>query len=784
MNREILADCSTDPTVASRSPCATARASHRTASFQPSEWFRRRPRTVVSFATAPLFLLVCGVIGCGKTRESPDEAVSAGGAGATTGVAGAGGEAGTAGADGDSVEWTPLTVDRLDLLLVVDNSSGMQLKQNLLSSAIPRLLDGLTRYRCLSMTDPSADVVVRDDPSCPAGYALAGRPLTDIHLGVITSSLGAYGGDYCSRSREDTTPNGNDHGYLLPFVRTGLPSWNSQGFLTWSPGTEAEALATLTRDFQDHVLAAGVQGCGFEATFESWYRFLADPHPVEVIDIDDGQVVLGDVDQVLLAQRAAFTRPDSLLGVLMLSDENDCSVNALADAYRMTSTAPLPLATSACDEDPNSDCCFSCDADSAPKDCLSASDDSACDQDSIPPVNLRCWDQKRRFGRDFLHPISRYVAALRNERLSEDCREPPCAERENPLYARPPGLARRASRIVVGGILGVPWQDLATDDTLEGSELRYRRAQDLDWLPLVGDPSLAEWPAPEDPFLIESVEPRRGTHPRTAEDIAPADSLLPLVNSINGHERQALPTTDELQATCLFPLDEPISCENREGCPCTDQATLENDPRCQPPDGGAAGTIQYFADAKPSQRQLGLLYEMSEDAVVASACPKTAIDEGSNGGYEPAMRALLLELSTHLAGPCSPGLDVNSQGQVACRVVEAVPQSSDCKRAGRTDVSPALTADVLEMLAAARYCGTPTSDSCAEFTICEVEQLEGAANARCRTEADPMAAGFCFIDDDSQKNSPFTSHCLEVARHRVRLVGTLEPGAHAFYTCD
>src|SRR5690606_17830614 len=156
-----------------------------------------------------------------------------------------------------------------------------------------------------------------------------------------------------------------------------------------------------------------------------------------------------------------------------------------------------------------------------------------------------------------------------------------------------------------------------------------------------------QWPAPENPFLRESVEPRTGHHPRTGEALSPSDSTEPMVNSINGHERAAVAGTDHLQSTCLFPLSEPTVCSDSPGCPCTDQAVLENDPRCQPPGGGPAGRTQYFADAKPSLRQLGLLHQMSEDAVVASACPKRSPGEGSDAhaGYRPAIEALLLQLA-------------------------------------------------------------------------------------------------------------------------------------------
>src|SRR6185436_6530948 len=114
-------------------------------------------------------------------------------------------------------------------------------------------------------------------------------------------------------------------------------SWNSgmpgSGFLVWDPRTgtdrpmpdphqplsmhETDA-ATFVADFQTHVRAADQRGCGYEASLEAWYRFLIDPEPIASVTNDGTFSVRGQVNQVVLDQRKAFMRPDSLLAIVML----------------------------------------------------------------------------------------------------------------------------------------------------------------------------------------------------------------------------------------------------------------------------------------------------------------------------------------------------------------------------------------------------------------------------------------------------------------------------------
>jgi hypothetical protein len=119
---------------------------------------------------------------------------------------------------------------------------------------------------------------------------------------------------------------------------------------------------------------------------------------------------------------------------------------------------------------------------------------------------------------------------------------------------------------------------------------------------------------------------------------------------VDGHESR-VPFPDQLQSACIFPLQAPRDCSgvSEIACSCTFGELDRNSALCQPPDGGAAETVQYFARATPGLRQLELMSELP-GGIPASICPKlTRGDEGAPSfGYNPAMRALLKTLASVL----------------------------------------------------------------------------------------------------------------------------------------
>lgn len=69
----------------------------------------------------------------------------------------------------------------------------------------------------------------------------------------------------------------------------------------------------------------------------------------------------GQQPELALAQRADFLRPDSVLVILALTDENDCSIRVGGQSWLVSSrTETMTRASSACAENPNDACCYPC----------------------------------------------------------------------------------------------------------------------------------------------------------------------------------------------------------------------------------------------------------------------------------------------------------------------------------------------------------------------------------------------------------------------------------------
>jgi len=330
---------------------------------------------------------------------------------------------------------TQSAVDKIDLLLAIDNSRSMADKQSILALAVPDLVNGLVNPSCinketgeLAPTQPAGPL-----EDCADGFERDFEPVTDIHVGLISSSLGDYGADSCP---PEANPTNDDNGHLLERNADGtgtVPTYACKstgdgfsggcGFLSWDPeqsadppgiGDTAEYVASVT----DLVVGAGQNGCGYEAQLESWYRFLVDPSPYETVGLDaDGNIEKTGEDATILRQRADFLRPDSLLAIIMLTDENDCSVKIRGQFYIPLlaksggANFRMPRARSECADDPTNECCRSCrsNQDGCPEDPACATPFLPAEDDHI---NLRCFHQKQRFGIDFLYPTQRYVNAL------------------------------------------------------------------------------------------------------------------------------------------------------------------------------------------------------------------------------------------------------------------------------------------------------------------------------------------------------------------------------------
>jgi len=559
--------------------------------------------------------------------------------------------------------------DKIDLLIMVDNSRSMADKQQVLRQSVPYLLDFFRNPPCIDGIDLSvAAQPATAAESCPADSERRFTPVDDIHVGVISSSLGGHGADACNSMSH---PSENDRARLLSRSGTDLtsppvPTWSDKGFLVWDPNGEHNPPGQSDPQAMWSALStiiSGVDevGCGFEAQLESWYRFLIDPDPYDEITIEAGNAITLGTDEVLLQQRRDFLRPDSVLIVLMVSDENDCSTRDgeqfyfANQIYTPGTASPyhLPPARAACADDPNDPCCKSC-AEEPGDGCSVAQDACSGALSSIDDnINVRCHDQKRRFGIDFMWPMDRYVSGLTALQV-QDRHGNVVA---NPIFSDLDASddideTRDKGMVYLGAITGVPWQDIARRDAngvpnlFDGLDSTaspvggFMTALELSvsgtWDVILGDPEHNT--PPTDPLMIESIDPRSGTNPVTGDDLAPPGSGL-LANPINGHETSH-PGRDDLQYSCIFPLPTPRDCSvpTLTGCDCSNPSNEH--PVCQAPD-GSFGQTQYFAKAYPGVRQLQLLKKLGNQGVTGSICPVQLLNPlSSDYGYHPTFDAL------------------------------------------------------------------------------------------------------------------------------------------------
>ena len=149
-------------------------------------------------------------------------------------------------------------VDKLDILFMIDNSASMGDKQAYLQAAIPDLINRLVNPNCV---DDNGNVLsVSTNGTCAMGQ-LEFPPVHDMHLGIISSSLGSRGGDVCPPAGMPAAPYANisdhndDQAHLLNRSLTISPTAASEstvadatdgtagqpGYLYWFPSVSANS---------------------------------------------------------------------------------------------------------------------------------------------------------------------------------------------------------------------------------------------------------------------------------------------------------------------------------------------------------------------------------------------------------------------------------------------------------------------------------------------------------------------------------------------------------------
>lgn len=760
-----------------------------------------------------------GASAAGNSAEAGSSGASAGSAAggsdgdSTAGSAGSAGNGGSAGTDpnGNEAGEPPVAPrdvvelvrdkvpNKLDLLMMIDNSISMGDKQHLLADAMEHLVSRLLQPRCLDEQGMDTGKQATTGGVCPAGSHPEFLPFNDIHAAVVTSSLGSHGAaglhDVCTQASDD------DHGQLLGLIRQNVPSWNNKGFLAWDPKLQLSPPGINDADqfasgLASTVQAAGDHGCGYEAALEGWYRFLVDPEPPSgVAMVDENVAKVTGTSAEVLAQRAAFLRSDSVLGIVMLSDENDCSVIDGGYGYLVARSSPIYRSTSQCATNPNDKCCQSC-GESVPHDgCPAIASDVECAKGTFLAAaddspNLRCYEQKRRFGFDLLYPTQRYVDGLTQvqiHRRSDNALVP------NPIYeSRNAAQPRSPEQVLLLGIVGVPWQDVATADSLTKPGLKFLSEEgqlpDERWDIILGKPDASPPVLPSDPFMVETPLDRSAiaglpqANPIVpAEKLVPSTSLDPQANHINGHETNNVGNVD-LQFACTFALPKPIVCDQAardagNACDCFNNDLQYNRALCQPVAGGAATTTQSFGKAYPSLRELAVLKGIGGHGIVASTCPKTADTASETYGYRPAMDALAGRVAKQIGRSClNQDAKADANGRTECKLVTAASsQSCMCPAAQGLAPAPASVKEpVLKELASVGYCGAGMS--CDSLCLCELTQLSGADLAACQnSDQPPEAPGFCYLNAVSGEahvgKATLASDCVGASPRRIRFTG-------------
>ena len=184
--------------------------------------------------------------------------------------------------------------NKVDLLFMVDNSPSMAPKQTELRNRFPQLITALQNFATMGS---------------PASY----------HIGVVTSDLGAGqfnlnngqchpGGDGAKLQVAPAPSAINPPANCANFGLSG-----GQRFLDYNQltGTNNITGGLDVPSAFNCMASVGEAGCGFEYQLESVYRALHDPIP----------------------ENQGFLRPDAILAVVWVTDEDDCAAPDDTDLF-------------------------------------------------------------------------------------------------------------------------------------------------------------------------------------------------------------------------------------------------------------------------------------------------------------------------------------------------------------------------------------------------------------------------------------------------------------------
>jgi len=563
---------------------------------------------------------------------------------------------------------------KVDLLFMIDNSGSMGDKQELLREAIPDLINRLISPKCI---DGQGNILGDSkDGQCAQG-TLEFKPVPDIHVAIVSSSMGGGGGDGCPADSSnplhpELLRHNDDQGHLVNRtsdedkpVKEAQPS----NFLAWFPDVEANkgnpqppvtAITDpqkLVTSFQSLVAGVGEFGCGFEGQLESWYRFLVQPDPYKELVNQNNVIVYSGVDDVVLKQRHDFLRPDSLVGVIVVTDENDSNIDPRAlggaawmylnSSFPESPTGGAPRPTSACATTPIDPSCEPCTLNPGDPACVT---NGGFWTQEEQPLNVRMFHMKQRFGVDPQYPIQRYIDGLSTANVPNRDGEHPNASAmyvgtkncTNPLFAKnlPTSSGgdlcnlergpRSPDLVFFALIGGVPHELLQVDPSNPDSPQKNVLGES-DWHAILGNDPLSYDFTGEDAHMLESIDPRPGLPPPTSPN--DADPI---------HGREWTTGGNFMQYACTFPLKSPHDCNDPQYasfCDCSADLTTPP-PVCDP----TTPTLQVKAKTYPTIRELVVARNLGTRATVSSLCPIHINEAQPNDplfGYRPAISGII-----------------------------------------------------------------------------------------------------------------------------------------------
>jgi hypothetical protein len=668
-------------------------------------------------------------------------------------------------------------IDKIDMLFDIDNSASMGDKQSYLIQAIPDLISRLVNPNCVDPNNNNALIGPSTNGTCATGQ-LEFPPVHDMHLGIVTSSLGSRlsepgtagvcdpaqmapmpfqnlsahtddRGELISRSLNFTANNATATESTVAHAQTG-------NYLYWFPTSNKTAPVgpvapettigangtanTLIGDFASMVGGAGIFGCGIESQLESWYRFLVQPDPYDTLQASSASVAPKDmwvnVDTTVLKERRDFLRPDSLVAIIVLTDENDSEIDVRSlggqGYFFMRTGFQPPRGTSQCLANPADPNCTTCSDPSKASDSNCQKGPYKAPNDWGYDMNLRHVHMKAKYGLDPQYPIQRYVIGLTQAVVPDRHGEYEDAmgnstsnyigrnDCTNPLFAAGPlpdgsqltqaalcnlPVGTRTPDLVFYAVIGgVPNQLLhfKPGDAL-GSQL-----SDADWTRILGKDPLSFNYNGIDPHMIEDYQDRTAViaangYPFTIDssgtnNLSPSSSAPNTPDPVNGREwvtdQEMTPNTHVLrvdrQYACTFPLVNPATgqpaprdCstaapQNSNSCDCPSTAggltPAQTPPLCN-------GTNQIAAKAYPTIRELEVAHLMGNQGIVSSLCPIHVSDMmGGNDplfGYRPAVAVIIDRLKNALTNQCLPQkLTTDVTAPVPCLILVTLPGGS------------------------------------------------------------------------------------------------------------